>query len=442
MPFSGHPYRALTPEEASPFGNIIQNMMRDYQNAVKASYTKPTLAEELKKAQLANKKSALALSQSQLASKYLPAELEAKARLRDFKLKHPYTTLPGTAGQIASLLAMSQDPEMMQAFGDIGINNLSVPGAEPSPEIQAPPRSQRLQEEPQDFTGRLSQLLQPQPEPQNYVEQEARGISYPVRQDEAPISTGTATTNPYAQAIQSLINKQFGIKPQAMSNTAKEINELEDINAGFKPGTNRTIRLSPGQQEIQRKGLEAKIGGLSKGHFYIHDDNGNVVGESRPKTQKEKDIDRGTVLFDIFYPEVNKGLNYYSGFDSISRLENDAKNYHRDKDARQRFDDFLLAYKLRTVTGVNEAARFGAGRTNQTYNRFFDTLTDLDVPRTVQKLIKNFQVLNKANIKAGNRFHNILTKAQKTYEKNAQPNVNEYYPGMAPQSSEDPWGIQ
>lgn len=55
MPFQGHAFRALTPEEASPFGNIIQNMMRDYQNAVKSAYIKPSLAEELKKAQLYNK---------------------------------------------------------------------------------------------------------------------------------------------------------------------------------------------------------------------------------------------------------------------------------------------------------------------------------------------------------------------------------------------------
>lgn len=408
MPFQGHAFRALTPEEASPFGNIIQNMMRDYQNAVKSAYVKPSLAEELKKAQLARRKSELALSQQQLASKYLPGKLEADAKMREFKLKHPYMSMPGTAGQIASLMAMASDPEMAKQFETLGVTPMG------SAVLQQPETKE--------------QTIQPPMQP--------------------PVLQKPEKANPFTTLAQSMIQKELGIRPktQALSNTAKEINELEDIKAGFKPGTNRQEKLSETQQKIMQRALEAKAGGLPKGHFYEHDEDGNVIGESRPKTQKEKDIDRGTVLFDAFYPEVNKGLNYYSGFDSISRLENDARNYSRDKNARQRFDDFLLAYKLRTVTGINEAARFGAGRTNQTYNRFFETLTDLDVPRTIQKLIKNYQVLNKANIKAGNRFHNMLTKAQRLYEKQAQPNVTEYYAGMAPNQNqmelEDPLGIR
>jgi hypothetical protein len=408
MPFQGHAFRALTPEEASPFGNIIQNMMRDYQNAVKSAYVKPTLAEELKKAQLARKKSELALSQQQLANQYLPGKLEADAKMREFKLKHPYMNMPGAAGQIASLMAMANDPEMAKQFETLGIT----------------PMGNVLPQQPMAERQTMQTSIEP------------------------AVSQMSAKVNPFTTLAQSMIQKELGMrtKPQALSNTAKEINELEDIKAGFKPGTNRQEKLSETQQQIMQRALEAKAGGLPKGHFYEHDEEGNVVGESRPKTQKEKDIDRGTVLFDTFYPEVNKGLNYYSGFDSISRLENDARNYSRDKNARQRFDDFLLAYKLKTVTGISEAARFGAGRTNQTYNRFFETLTDLDVPRTIQKLIKNYQVINKANVKAGNRFHNMLTKAQRLYEKNAQPNVTEYYPGMAPNQNqmelEDPLGIR
>ena len=436
MPFQGHAFRALTPEEASPFGNIIQNMMRDYQNAVKSAYVKPSLAEELKKAQLARKKSALALSQAQMANKYLPGKLEAEAKAREFKLKHPYAYLPGEAGQLGALMAMAEDPALSQYFGGTG-QPQNAPQVQPGTQPQAQP-----EDNAGDFTSRLSQLLGSE-EPKSYVEMlpKAQPAMQPAMQPEIQ-----KPTSPFQQILQSKINKMMDVTKPAMSNTAKEINELEDINAGFKPGTNRTEKLTPNQQEVMRKGLEAKISGLPKGHFFVRDNEGNVVGESRPKTQKEKDIDRGTVLFDTFYPVVNKGLNYYSAFNSMANFERDAANYKRDPEARKRFDDFLLAYKLRTVTGVNEAARFGAGKTNQTYNRFFETLTDLDVPKRLQKLVKEYQVINEANIKAGDRFHKMLTKAQRLYEKQAQPNVIEYYPGMAPNRNqmelEDPLGIR
>jgi len=141
MPFSGHPYRALTPEEGSPFGNIIQNMMRDYQNAVKASYTKPTLAEELKKAQLYNKwygpniQSEIGLRGAQashlgaetqglnITNKYLPEKLRQENAKRQYLLDHPYMNATGEAGQIAQTLAMMSDPKYANFFG----------GQQPSP---------------------------------------------------------------------------------------------------------------------------------------------------------------------------------------------------------------------------------------------------------------------------------------------------------------------
>ena len=300
MTFTFYNPPTMTPEEASPFGNLIQNLLKNYQVGVEAKFKKPTLVEELKRAQLASKKSALALSQAQMANKYLPGKLEAEAKAREFKLKHPYAYLPGEAGQLGALMAMAEDPALSQYFGGTG-------QAQNAPKMQ-PGMQPQMQSEDNagDFTNRLSQLLGSK-EPRNYVEMqpEIQPEMQPAMEPEIQKST-----NPFQQILQSKINKMMGVTKPAMSNTAKEINELEDINAGFKPGTNRTEKLTPNQQEVMRKGLEAKISGLPKGHFFARDNEGNVIGESRPKTQKEKDIDRGTVLFDTFYTEFNKALNY------------------------------------------------------------------------------------------------------------------------------------
>lgn len=55
MAFTFYNPPKLNPEEVSPFGNIIQNILKNYQEGAKAAYIKPTLSEELKKAQLYNK---------------------------------------------------------------------------------------------------------------------------------------------------------------------------------------------------------------------------------------------------------------------------------------------------------------------------------------------------------------------------------------------------
>lgn len=247
----------------------------------------------------------------------------------------------------------------------------------------------------------------------------------------------------WAQKIyQHALNKASGIaepKKYAPSNTLKELTEQADAEAGFIPGTDRKQPFPDerSQQEFLNA-LSAKTGGLPKGQHFAIGENGERIGVVRPKTAKERDVDRGTVTFKEFYPLVNFGLNRYSGENSIRNMEEDARNYKTNPEARKRIDQLLLARKVATLTTVNEAARFGAGKQNQVFNQFRKSLESYDVPERLDKLITQFQIPASANIKAGIRFQQILDKADKKYHNTAEPNTTEYYPGKAPKSKEDP----
>lgn len=245
----------------------------------------------------------------------------------------------------------------------------------------------------------------------------------------------------YGQKLwQGAFNKAAHIKEAtqyAPSNTAKELKEQADAEEGFIPNTGRKERFPTAQsQKEYLDALSAKTGRLKTGSHFILGDNGERIGESHPKTQKERDIDRGTVIFKEFYPTVNEGLNRYSGENSITNMENDARNYKTDPKARKRFDQLLLAKSLATLTTVNEAARFGAGKQNQVFNQFRKSLSNYDIPAKIDSLITQYQIPASANIKNGLRFQEMLDKADKKYHDTAEPNVNEYYPGKAPKSED------
>lgn len=193
-----------------------------------------------------------------------------------------------------------------------------------------------------------------------------------------------------------------------------------------------TYDLRRQQAEDLSKLRNRTFEGFKVGEKPITNDQGQVIGKTRNKTEKERDIDRGTVYFDTFYPIVNQGLNYYSGEGSIRKLEHDAANYKTDLEARKRFDQFRLAQSLQTITGVNEAARFGAGRTNQIFNRFYSSLSAFDVPKKIESLIKEYQIPSSSNIKTGIDFQKKLAEAKANYEKTARPTVDEYFEGYGP----------
>lgn len=247
-------------------------------------------------------------------------------------------------------------------------------------------------------------------------------------------------TNFGENLYQSILDKTMGKKSStvwAPSDTGKTLDEYRDAKVGYIPHTNRTQKFTNLQD--QQDALDAysvKTTGLKKGSHYILGENGERIGEQRPMTPKERDMARGSVIFNELYPMINEGLNQYSGEGSVSKIENDAAHYKTDKAAKRRFDQFLLASALTTLTTVNEAARFGAGKQNQVFNRFNQSLSNYDVPKLASKLIKEYQIPASANIEAGNKFNRIINQADEKYKREATPNITEFYPGKAPKSKE------
>lgn len=180
MPFSGHPYRKLEAEEVNPFANLLQNALGNYQNLLKTAYMPASLSEELKKAQLYNKyygpniESQIGLRGAQaghlgaetrglnIQNQFLPEKLRQLQNLRSFKESHPYMNLPGNAGQIASLLAMANDPTMAKQFEKLEIS----PSGSTAQQSQSSAMNFLSPMEPKNYVEMLPPQDQTQQKPQ------------------------------------------------------------------------------------------------------------------------------------------------------------------------------------------------------------------------------------------------------------------------------------
>jgi hypothetical protein len=170
-----------------------------------------------------------------------------------------------------------------------------------------------------------------------------------------------------------------------------------------------------------------QINGLKPGDTEIKDPNsGETIGFKKQTTDKQKEMAKNVVLFNELYPLVFNGAGLLSGPGATLKLEEAARNYKTNPKSREIIDNFNIALKALTTTAVTEAARFGAGRTNQTFNRFVETLKAEDIPATFKKLIKEYEIPYQANIKAGVRWQQILNAAEK--KANSQiPATMDYY---------------
>jgi membrane-associated HD superfamily phosphohydrolase len=122
-----------------------------------------------------------------------------------------------------------------------------------------------------------------------------------------------------------------------------------------------------------------------------------------------------------------KGASPYSGPGATFRMEEDARKYKTDKAAQKRMDALLIADKALTNTTISEAARFQAGRTNQTYNRYAESLKADDVPARIKKWIKEGLLPASANLKAGVTWQQELNKAEKKALKSIPATHNYYF---------------
>ncbi len=205
------------------------------------------------------------------------------------------------------------------------------------------------------------------------------------------------------------LKKQFGENSEEYRNAQGIQKEKEKQHADLSAIRSRQLNgLKPGDTEIKDK------------------DTGETIGFNKQLTEKERESSRNTVLFNELYPMIYKGAGIFSGPGATLKLEKAASEYKTNPKAKKLIDDFLIAEKALGNTTISEAARFGAGKTNQTYNRFQETLKAEDVSKKLKEWIKKYEIPAEANIKAGERWQKILNAAESKAQK-LTPARRSYY---------------
>lgn len=123
----------MTPEDISPWGNLLSNALSNYKAINEAAYQQPNLKEALLKSQQYNqyygpeKESEIGLRSAQaghlgsltegqnISNQFSPGKFKDEAQLRKFKLENPGFDAPGITGQIARYLYAKKNgllPEM------------------------------------------------------------------------------------------------------------------------------------------------------------------------------------------------------------------------------------------------------------------------------------------------------------------------------------------
>jgi hypothetical protein len=305
------------------------------------------------------------------------------------------------AKQMAYMQQMMQGIRDMRARNQQGGNPEKMPmqpfvgEGMPSTEeierkVQAPSQEQ-LQQGFNDFT----------PE-ERFTFEMASGHKLPTN----PALTGAARD---AQSME-LLRKQYG-KDSAIVKDAENIQKAK---------TQQALDLSA----IRNR----QLNGLKPGDIEIKDpETGQTVGFKKQTTDKQKEAAKNTVLFNKLYPLVYKGAAIFSGPGATMKLENAARNYNTNPKARKLIDDFLISLKATNTATVTEASRFSAGHTNQSYNRFVETLKAEDIPEKLKKWIKMYQIPAEANLKAGYRWQKELNNAEKLANKSIPSHMDYYF---------------
>jgi nucleoid DNA-binding protein len=399
MTFSA--FNFISPElSKSPLNDLISNAISGYNEASKARYLQPSLAEALKKSQLVNKwyepniKSEIglrgaqaghlgALTQGQnITNQYLPDKLKAELAAKQFAAQNPLLGMTGGAGQVGALLYLQQHPELMRSN-------------------QTPSQN--------DINNNIQQLN----EGQSFVP----SIN--------PIETGAnlQTPNPQELLLQSIM---ASLKPKqrayAPSNLGKLQQEFREAQEGHYPGTQIPFANEQEKEEFLAPYRE-KLGGLKAGEHYVFDPNTHEkIAVQRPYTPKERENEEGSILFNEFYPEINNGFKDFIGKDSVNNFIKYSNQYGKNPEATQKIDDLLYAINLVTAGVINEQSTLNAGKTNVTFRKILDSFPKTDIPNLVQRYQKELKLPSSAFYKANERFQNKVSSSRQL----AQTEIPQY----------------
>lgn len=224
--------------------------------------------------------------------------------------------------------------------------------------------------------------------------------------------------------LRGFFKEQFGFDPLGeqggqLHGAAQEAYDLERLrqqvgdDSPVYQNAKQSYEASIGaKQDLAAQRARTRAGLKTGEKEFFDETTGQAIGKEIPLTAKERESEEGNILFNELYPHVYKGAAPFSGEGSIGRLEQAARLYKTNPQARQLFDDFLLADKMLAATTVNEASTLKAGRTNRTYNMLKESLDAQDIPNVVKRLIKEFQIPPSAQLKAAMRYQKLLSDAR------------------------------
>jgi nucleoid DNA-binding protein len=396
MAFSFYGYQPERPME-NPLNNVIKNLLGGYTEATKARYLQPNMEEQLKKSKLYNQyygpnmESQIGLRGAQaghlgamteglnISNPFLRQKLEQEQEKRAFELQNPFFGQTGTSGDLGRLLYLQ---EMIKKHPELGnqINGAQQSGMSP----------EELSQQGKSFVPSINQQAQ-QPIPQE------QGHNFD-----------------YNSLIQNAFNKVAQGKNQqfAPSNIGKLQQEYAKAKSGINPVTNQPFENDQEKEEFLAPYSE-KLGGLKSGEHYLYDpENHEKIGIQRPFTPKERESEEGSVLFNQFYPDINKGFKDFIGKDSVKNFIKYANDYGKNEEATKKINDLLYASNLVTAGVINEQSTLNAGKTNVTFRKILESFPKSDIPNLIQRYGKELKLPSTAFYQANQRFQDKVSNSR------------------------------
>jgi hypothetical protein len=247
---------------------------------------------------------------------------------------------------------------------------------------------------------------------------------------EEELQDNSGKSGSYADQIkQNILKKLSGIKDPrsyAPSKILKLQQELSQVESGTNPATGLPFK-SKEEQDRAAAPYKEELTGLKKGTHYIYDNSGREIGQVQPLSNDEKKVETGRAFFNPVFDLIRKGTDYYSGKDSITRFDRDARNYEKDPKARERIKNLIVANNLISAGTVNEAATLGAGKQLAVFDNLKSSLSSLDIPKKIQSLELGFNIPHEAFEETGRTTKQILNEATESASRSVPATRIRYY---------------
>jgi|GEM_PF-2402603 len=239
--------------------------------------------------------------------------------------------------------------------------------------------------------------------------------------------------------LRGLFKRRYGVDPaehevplQGPARDAMDLERLAEMVPGGKesPIYQNALKSYKDKQQAQQdlSGVRGRqLGGLKPGERWMNDpETGQPIGKETPLSAAERTEAKGRGFFNYVFPTISEGLAPLSGKGSVTKLANAAYQYGKNPEATKLTDAFLLGKKLLTAGTVKEAATLASGKQKATYQQLRNSLDSSDIPKNIEKLIKQLGLPPEALIKADKRFGEILNDGTKAGERSI-PAYNKQY---------------